>query len=166
MGTLTLPEVATVGQFYALISPPGGSVLRAHFQRAIFSHRALGQELMLSPTESSSSAHSGGSAPTCRTGTDRGTVTSPGSPPCAWRRATGGAVGDNAGRWHGTPGSRGRGKSSSTTPASSRFSRATRSSTSIHNQRRSVNSRISSRRCAIFFADGRVPMKGRPVFAE
>ena len=34
MGTFTVPEVAAVGHFYALISPPGGSLLRAHFQAA------------------------------------------------------------------------------------------------------------------------------------
>ena len=72
---------------------------------------------MLSPTGSSSSVHSGGSAPTRRSGADRGTVSSPGFSPCAWRRATGGAAGDNAGRRHGTHGSWGRGRSSSTTPA-------------------------------------------------
>src|SRR5262249_9245607 len=32
VGTFTLPEVAPVGQFYALRLPAGGSVLRAQFQ--------------------------------------------------------------------------------------------------------------------------------------
>ena len=87
--------------------------------RAVFRHPALGQELTLSPTGSSWSVRSGGPVPTRRAGTDRGTVTFPGSSPCASRRATGGAGGGSAGRWLDTPGSRGRGRSSSTIPEAS-----------------------------------------------
>src|SRR4051795_10551195 len=67
-------------------------------RRAVFPHRALGQELMLSPTGSRASGHSGESGPVLRTGTGRGTVTSPGPSPCAWRATTGGAAGNCAGR--------------------------------------------------------------------
>src|SRR5271166_5135813 len=86
-------------------------------RHTVFPHRALGQELILSPTESSSSLRSGEAVPICRSGTDRETVTSPGTSPYAWRRATGEAGGGRADRWRGTPGSRGRGRSSSTIPA-------------------------------------------------
>ena len=88
-------------------------------RRAVFPHRALGQELMRSPTGSRATVRSGGPVPAPRAGTGRGTVTSPGSSPGAWRTTTGEAGGDCADRGHGTPGSRGRGRSSSTTPGAS-----------------------------------------------
>src|SRR5262249_13342646 len=88
-------------------------------RRAVFPHRALGQELMRSPTGSRASDRLGVPGPAPRAGTGRGTVSSPGSSPYAWRTTTGEAGGDCADRGHGTPGSRGRGRSSSTTPEAS-----------------------------------------------
>src|SRR4029077_17645618 len=69
--------------------------------RAVFRHPALGQELMLSPTESSWEGRSSAPGPTRRAGTDRGTVTSPDSLACASPAATDGAAAARGGRWPG-----------------------------------------------------------------
>jgi hypothetical protein len=70
--------------------------------RAVFRHPALGQELMLSPTESSWGGRSSRPGPARRAGTDRGTVTSRDSSACAFPGATDGAGAAHGGRWPGT----------------------------------------------------------------
>src|SRR5262245_29285838 len=67
--------------------------------RAVFRHPALGQELMLSPTESSWGERSSRSSPARRAGTDRGIVGSPDSRACASPEATGGADAARGGQW-------------------------------------------------------------------
>src|SRR3954469_12079628 len=70
--------------------------------RAVFRHPALGQELMLSPTESSWEGRSSEPVPARRAGTDRGTVTSLDSSACASPGATDGAGAARGGPRPGT----------------------------------------------------------------
>src|SRR5919112_5436980 len=112
--------------YFIAVESRSGAVAAAPFPlpahrtgQAVFPHPALGQELMLSPTGSSSGGRSSGPGPALRAGTDRGTVMSPDSSACASPAATDGAGAARGGPRPDTRPRPGRGRSSSTSPEAS-----------------------------------------------